>query len=85
MRGVGVHSGALSDAPLPKRLPRLDWVISGSESGNRARPANHEWYRAVKSQCVDGHVAYFHKQEVEKGRKISTPAVDGARWVQFPA
>ncbi len=63
---------------------KLDWVIAGFESGPGARPANEEWIRAVKNQCVDAAVAFFYKQSAVKGRKIPTPELDGQRWVQFP-
>jgi protein gp37 len=83
----GTHSGHISHAPLPPKLPGLNWAISGAESGPGARPSDVEWFRAMKNDCADtyGAVAYFHKQEVRNGYKISTPTLDGQQWVQFPA
>lgn len=64
------------DEPLPYRdpatinprdivTPRLDWVITGGESGPGARPAHHDWFRSIRDQCVAAGVAYFHKQNGE--------------------
>lgn len=64
--------------------PRLDWVIAGSESGPAARPMNEDWMRSVRDQCIAAGVPFFYKQRVDGGRKISTPELDGQRWVQYP-
>ncbi|KAB2347258.1 DUF5131 family protein [Actinomadura rudentiformis] len=42
--------------------PAIDWVITGGESGPRARPAHPGWFRSLRDQCRAGGVAYFHKQ-----------------------
>jgi len=42
--------------------PKIDWVISGSESGSNARPANPDWFRSIRDQCA---VAFMHKQNGE--------------------
>lgn len=42
--------------------PKLDWVISGGESGPNARPMHPDWARALRDQCHDAGVAYFFKQ-----------------------
>jgi protein gp37 len=40
----------------------LDWVIAGGESGPGARPANPQWFRNVRDQCVEAGVPFFFKQ-----------------------
>lgn len=39
-----------------------DWLISGGESGGKARPMNPQWARDVIGDCVKFGVAPFHKQ-----------------------
>ncbi len=52
----GLHGGARGV---------LDWVITGGESGPRARPAHPGWFRAIRDQCAAGSIAYLHKQNGE--------------------
>lgn len=40
----------------------IDWVIAGGESGPGARPANPDWFRALRDQCVAYSVPFFFKQ-----------------------
>lgn len=40
----------------------IDWVISGGESGPKARPAKTDWFEFVRKQCELAGIAYFHKQ-----------------------
>ncbi|KAA9163224.1 phage Gp37/Gp68 family protein [Amycolatopsis acidicola] len=50
-------------APLPGlSLSGIGWVITGGESGSRARPCNAEWVRGVRDACADAGVPFFHKQ-----------------------
>jgi protein gp37 len=64
--------------------PWLDWVVVGSESGRGARPCDLDWVRAIRDQCAAAGVALFWKQHVERGKKISTPELDGRQWVEYP-
>ncbi|WP_242892610.1 DUF5131 family protein [Actinomadura litoris] len=43
----------------------LDWVVTGGESGPRARPADPNWFRSLRDQCQAAGVAYLHKQNGE--------------------
>jgi len=79
----------LSVEPLLEDLGALDlrgihWVIVGGESGAGARPMKAEWVRSIREQCAAAGVAFFFKQRLERGRKVSTPELDGRRWVEFP-
>lgn len=40
----------------------LDWVITGAESGPGARPAELDWFRSLRDQCVSSGVPFFLKQ-----------------------
>lgn len=43
----------------------IDWVITGAESGRKARPAHPDWFRSLRDQCATANIAYFHKQNGE--------------------
>ena len=72
------------------RLPAVDWVIVGGESGPHARPISPDWVRGLRDQCAAAGVPFLFKQWGEwlpmlgqaqgvpvRGEKASTP--DG--WV----
>lgn len=40
----------------------ITWVITGGETGSRARPSNPDWFRSIRDQCQDAGVAFFFKQ-----------------------
>lgn len=40
----------------------IDWVITGGESGPKARPASPEWFRSLHAQCMEREVAFHFKQ-----------------------
>ena len=46
-------------------LAKLDWVITGGESGPHARPSNPQWFRDIRDQCAAVGVRYLHKQNGE--------------------
>ena len=67
------------------RVPTLDWIIVGDESGHHPRPSDREWYRRIRRQCEANGVAFFLKQFCDsRGHKTETPELDGRRWIQFP-
>jgi protein gp37 len=41
---------------------KLDWVITGGESGKNARPAHPDWFRSLRDQCVAAGVPFHFKQ-----------------------
>lgn len=64
---------------------KLDWVITGAESGHGARPMNEDWVKSLQQQCAQAGVSFFYKQRLdEKGKKVSLPELDGRQWAQFP-
>ncbi len=50
--------------PLDLRnwMGSLDWVITGGESGPRARPTSPSWFQDLLRQCMAAEVAFHFKQ-----------------------
>jgi protein gp37 len=44
---------------------KIDWVISGGESGGNARPSSPAWFRSLRDQCVEANVPFHFKQHGE--------------------
>jgi protein gp37 len=42
--------------------PSIDWVITGGESGAKARPSSPSWFRALLRDCAISQVPYHFKQ-----------------------
>jgi protein gp37 len=40
----------------------IAWVISGGESGPKARPSHPDWFRGLRDQCVAAGVPHLFKQ-----------------------
>ncbi len=49
---------------------KLDWVITGGESGYYFRPAKKEWFTDLRDQCGDHGTAFLFKQWEGKSQKI---------------
>ncbi|MFP5516341.1 MAG: phage Gp37/Gp68 family protein [Alphaproteobacteria bacterium] len=47
---------------IPGELPRIDWVITGGESGPGARPSHPDWFRSLRDQCAAAGVPFLFKQ-----------------------
>lgn len=80
----------LSLEPLLGPLPGLDlagisWVITGGESGPRARPIDPAWVSEIRDLCLDAGVAFFHKQWGGRTPKAGGRELDGRTWDQMPA
>jgi len=52
----------LGPVDLRRWLRRLQWVITGGESGQNARPLHPLWPETLQQQCANFGVAYLHKQ-----------------------
>lgn len=57
------------------KLPGLDWVIVGGESGPQARPMHLKWLDSIRDQCQAAGVPLFFKQwgEWHTGAGIPEP------------
>ena len=58
---TGELSGMFGD-PCLKRLPALDWIITGGESGRHAEPMHPDWARSLRDQCAGHSVPFLFKQ-----------------------
>lgn len=63
---------------------RLDWVVTGGESGRDWRPADPAWFRSVRDQCRPALTAYLHKQNGGRTPKSGGRLLDGRTWDQYP-
>ena len=72
------------DPPNVKnRRPYLNWVITGGESGPKARPCRVEWIADIVRQCQASHVPVFVKQlgsNVEDRNDAGFEGDPGDRW-----
>lgn len=55
---------------LSKHIDRLEWVITGGESGPLYRPADPEWFRMLRDQCDAAAVPFLFKQWEGRNQKI---------------
>lgn len=76
---------------ISAHLKDLQWVITGTESGIKARMGTQEsWIRSLKDQCVGAGIPFFYKQwtvpipTMPFNKVIPTPELDGRIWVEFP-
>lgn len=74
-----------ADADADCWLPFLDWVVTGGESGPGFRPADPDWFRQIRDQCVQAGVAYLHKQNGGIRPKANGRLLDGRTWDEYPA
>lgn len=89
LRQVPASVRFLSCEPLLGSLAGLDldgigWVITGGESGPRARPLDPEWVREIRDACVAAHVPFFHKQWGGRTPKAHGRLLDGVLWDEMP-
>lgn len=77
----------------PYLAESIDWLITGGESGPKARPASPAWFRSLLTQCMANDVAFHFKQwgDWAPGDGINLPqrkalreqiAADGTRMVR---
>lgn len=62
----------------------FDLAIVGAESGKGARPMDEDWVRSLRDEVKKANKAFFYKQNVVNGRKISLPLLDGKVWSELP-
>jgi protein gp37 len=71
--------------PLPSLdMTRLDWLITGGESGPRHRPIDPSWVRDLRDRAADAGVAFFHKQWGGRTPKRHGRELDGRTWDEMP-
>lgn len=82
LSGKHHHSGA--GGVITKETKKLSWVICGSEGGPNRRPANIEWIRNLRDQCVAAGVPFFLKQMEVNGKIIKMLELDGQVCGEYP-
>jgi protein gp37 len=68
-RYLGIEWSEIAGEWLPEMFatlrgdrPGIDWVITGGESGPRARPMHPGWPGSLRDQCATAAVTFFFKQ-----------------------
>jgi len=89
LRNVPAAVRFLSCEPLLGPLPSLcldgiDWVITGGESGEDARPCDPAWVREIRDRCVTAGVPFFFKQWGGRISKAGGRELDGRTWDEMP-
>lgn len=91
LRGQDIHE---DDDNLWTPIEKLDWVICGGESGQKARPLNPLWVKSLQEQCLHANVPFFFKQwgeftckngeMVRVGKKEAGHLIDGKECREMP-
>ncbi|MGA2865654.1 MAG: phage Gp37/Gp68 family protein [Verrucomicrobiota bacterium] len=89
LRQTGAHVKFLSLepllAPMPRlKLPGIDWVIVGGESGPGARPIQETWVTDIRDQCQKAGVAFYFKQWGGVFKKRNGRTLQGRLWDEMP-
>jgi protein gp37 len=79
-----MHSVSQPGNIIHRETSAIDWLITGCESGPGARPANIDWFRSLRDQCVAANVPFFLKQMMVDGKLVKMPLLDGQQWAQRP-
>lgn len=64
--------------------PVINWVITGGESGPKARPASPAWFRSLHIQCMEKDVPFHFKQwgDWAPGNTVNLPRSKSLRIAQ---
>lgn len=65
-------------------LDGIDWVITGGESGAKARAIKECWVLAIRDNCLSNNVPFFFKQWGGSNKKKAGRLLDGKIWDQYP-
>ncbi|MGH3900807.1 MAG: DUF5131 family protein [Pseudonocardiaceae bacterium] len=93
LRRVPAAVRFISAEPLLGPLPSLDlegvdWLITGGESGHRARPVDASWVADLRDACaeaeVEVEVAFFFKQWGGRTPKAGGRDLAGRTWDALP-
>ncbi len=89
LRSVNASIKFLSLEPLLGPIPNLnleniDWVISGGESGPKARTIDPLWVVSIRDACIKQKVPFFFKQWGGTNKKKTGRILEGITWDQMP-
>ncbi len=89
LKGVPASTKFLSIEPMITSLKALDlngidWVITGGESGPRARPVEESWVLDIRDNCLTNDVPFFFKQWGGRNKKKAGRLLQGKTYSQYP-
>ena len=97
LQAVAARTRFLSAEPLLENLGSISlegihWLITGGESGIKARPMKEEWAVSLRDQCEKAGVHFFFKQwgawgkdGVKRSKKANGRQLRGKTWDMIPA
>ena len=65
-------------------LSKINWVITGGESGPGARPIERSWVVDIKKQCRKAKIPFFFKQWGGVNKKKTGRLLNGRTWDELP-
>jgi len=71
----------LGPVDISSWIERIDWVITGGETGPGGEKARTEWLRSLRKQCDRANVPFFLKSLGGRGKPR---LLDGRLWVEMP-
>jgi protein gp37 len=81
------NESTLSKPYLFSYVNGIDWLVTGGESGPKARPSHPDWFRSLRDQCAKAGVPFWFKQWGEWGpvhsMACNEPGVKGKLWHSF--
>jgi protein gp37 len=63
-------------------LKTLDWIVSGGETGPKARPMHPNWVRWLRDQCIGSRTHFFFKKW--SGTQRNGRLLDDRTWDNMP-
>lgn len=66
---------SLLDLSSYLKTSEIHWIITGGESGPKARPSHPQWFRDLRYQATRMQVAFFFKQWGEWGIAEENPSI----------
>jgi protein gp37 len=81
----------LGPVDLRRWKDEIHWVITGGESGPKARPSSPSWFRDILNQCMAADIPFHFKQwgdwapgqGINLARARSAAAADGTTMVRM--
>jgi len=70
---------------LNMNLENINWVITGGESGRKARPMQEWWVWDIRQQCAEQGVAFFFKQWGGINKKKTGRELGGRTYDEMPS
>lgn len=52
----------LEQLDISKWVKDISWVITGGETGSKARPTSVSWFRSLRDTCIENEIPFHFKQ-----------------------